>query len=92
MKTALFLALVAVCVLFFVASSDATGPCVHARDFYACNAIPECFWDVDDVRCEERNGDATAGHCGTFYSDPNSCNADGACFWDVDDFRCEQRA
>jgi hypothetical protein len=65
-----------------------TTQCTGIKDTDSCASISECFWDVDDKRCESRY--CSPGPCG-LLSDTATCNGNAACFWDPDDKRCESR-
>ena len=67
------------------------GPCVHLHSPNQCNNYPtgECFWDVADQRCENRNNNED--QCSRIYSHYSCINSPYGCFWDYDDQRCERR-
>ena len=72
----------------FVAEASAADPCAHIRNRPKCDDNPECFWDVDDRRCESRIS-PTPGECGRIKSEDRCVEATG-CFWDDVDERCER--
>jgi hypothetical protein len=74
--------------------ADKAGPCVHLRSPGECVGYPtgECFWDVDDFRCESRfDRGETAGGGGCSVLPYAACVSNFACFWDNADNRCERR-
>ncbi len=60
--------------------------CSSVTSTETCNSNNNCYWDLDDKECKEKDKD----FCSSLTTE-ESCNKENKCSWDMDDMECGEK-